>query len=132
MATRTAPGPSPVHPIPANGWVVLFGPLVDGKNIEVGDFTQLGPDSGPTVIMDGPDGALRFTEYRAHRIGRITTDGRVTEFSVPTPECEPFGIAQRPDGALWFTVTAADRIGRLTTGGMVTEFRCLAPGCFPR
>lgn len=91
MATRTATDPSPVHPIPANGRAVLFGPLVDGTNIEVGDFTQLGPDSGPTVITNGPDGALRFTEYRAHRIGRITTDGRVTEFSVPTPECGPFG-----------------------------------------
>lgn len=48
---------------------------------------------GPTVITSGPDGALWFTEYRADRIGRITTDGVIDEFGLPTPGFGPFGIA---------------------------------------
>ncbi|MEV0981374.1 hypothetical protein [Streptomyces sp. NPDC049915] len=83
---------------------------------------RLGPACGPTIITPGPDRALWFTEYRAHRIGRITTDGVIDEFDVPTPGCGPFGIAAGPDGALWFTETAADRIGRITVDGHITEF----------
>jgi virginiamycin B lyase len=59
---------------------------------------RLDPASGPTIITTGPDGALWFTEYRAHRVGRVSTGGEVTES--PLRECGPFGIAAGPDGAL--------------------------------
>src|SRR5207248_6214937 len=38
----------------------------------------------PRGIAAGPDGALWFTESDAHRIGRITTAGAISEFSLPT------------------------------------------------
>jgi virginiamycin B lyase len=74
---------------------------------------QLDPDCGPTIIAVGPDDALWFTEYRAHRIGRIALDGKVEEFTVPTAECGPFGIAAGPDGALWtaLEIGALARVG---------------------
>ena len=54
-------------------------------------------------ITAGPDGALWFTEQSGNRIGRITTLGQITEFTLPRVASGPIGIAPGPDGALWFT-----------------------------
>ena len=61
------------------------------------------------MIVNGPDGALWFTEYNAGKIGRITTAGKITEF--PTP-----------DNSLWFTEVGGNALGRITTTGELTEF----------
>jgi len=88
----------------------------------------------------GSDGHLWLTEYRGHRIGRLTADGALTWFPVPTPDPvatpevwstgEPFprggplAIVAGPDGALWFTVRSyrQNYLGRITTTGDVTLF----------
>jgi streptogramin lyase len=79
-------------------------------------------------ITAGPDGNLWFTEfiYNAN-IGRITTAGSVTEFSLPTPFVNPAGIATGPDGNVWFTEPDFDSgltalIGRISPAGAITEF----------
>jgi virginiamycin B lyase len=67
-----------------------------------------GPYAGITV---GPDGNLWFTEneqtgpapMNGNRIGRITPDGQVTEFDLPSPRRNPLNITAGPDGNLWFT-----------------------------
>ena len=76
--------------------------------------------SGPQGITIGPDGALWFTDS-ADKIGRITTQGQVTEFALST-WAHPMGITTGPDGALWFTESNLDKIGRITTQGQITEF----------
>ena len=78
--------------------------------------------SDPNNITVGPDGALWFTERGAARIGRITTDGSITEFPLPasTDGFGPFDLTAGPGGVLWFTQDA--RIGRMTTSGQVTMF----------
>ena len=84
------------------------------------------PNGGqPAGITSGPDGALWFTEQAGNKIGRISTSGGVTEFTIPTPNSYPFGITAGPDSALWYTVgssTGVGRIGRITTSGSITEF----------
>jgi len=76
--------------------------------------------SGPQGITIGPDGALWFTDS-ADKIGRITTQGQVTEYALST-WAHPMGITTGPDGALWFTESNLDKIGRITTQGRITEF----------
>lgn len=76
----------------------------------------------PTGITPGPDGSLWFTEFRAGKIGRISTTGETTEYSLPSPGDHPGDIAAGPDGALWFTESGAGAIGRITTAGQITEF----------
>src|SRR6266567_9030573 len=76
--------------------------------------------SGPQGITVGPDGALWFTDS-ADKIGRITTQGQITEFALSTL-AHPMGITTGPDGALWFTESNLDKIGRITTQGRITEF----------
>jgi virginiamycin B lyase len=86
-------------------------------------------------ITTGPDGALWYTGVRADdrpgTIGRIATDGKITEFTIPT-NASPLRITSGPDGALWFTeccihhtgsgTTLGDKIGRITPDGTITEF----------
>ncbi|MEI9983848.1 MAG: hypothetical protein WDN69_11925 [Aliidongia sp.] len=94
----------------------------------------------PQGIVAGPDGALWFYEAGDEggtpaavppKIGRITLDGAITEFTIPLSlnTAGPFGaaIAVGPDGALWFTVGFDDSLfqavlGRITTDGTITEY----------
>jgi virginiamycin B lyase len=85
--------------------------------------------TGTVGIAAGPDGNLWFTETGASKIGRMTTSGIVTEFSLPIHDDPgtggpstslPAGITAGPDGNLWFTEGQA--VGRITPSGSVTEF----------
>lgn len=57
----------------------------------------------------GPDGALWFTEENLNLLGRIGSDGSVTDLAAPSPTY----LANGPDGALWFTSDAGNAIGRV-------------------
>lgn len=95
------------------------------------------------TIVAGSDGALWFAarDRNKNTIGRITTDGAVTEFPIPTPvgtRASVFtNLAAGPDGALWFGLVRdipAPRgpsalgqpwimsVGRITTAGAISEF----------
>ena len=79
------------------------------------------PNSNPTGITTGPDGALWFTEQTANKIGRVTPAGVFTEYPLPTNFNYPSAIALGSDGALWFTENNS-RIVRITTGGAMTVY----------
>src|ERR1051326_2578438 len=75
----------------------------------------------PRELVAGPDGNIWFTEYVANRIGRITPDGKVTEFPIVLPEDESFKAAHQPfaivagkDGNLWFTEGLGNAVARIT------------------
>ena len=83
------------------------------------ETAPLGEPSGITVA---PDGSLWFAQTHNNKIGRITTDGVITQFSLPAASCpldvelgttcEPTGIAADKSGDIWFTEADANRIGR--------------------
>jgi streptogramin lyase len=85
----------------------------------------------PTEIVTGPDGNLWFAERSGNQIGRITPEGDVTFFEIPTPRSEPIDIVVGPDGNLWFTEYLGNKIGRITTNGVVTEFPLPTVGSRP-
>jgi len=74
----------------------------------------------PFQITTGPDGNLWFTISNENRIGRMTTSGTVTQFTVSLSGSVPAGITTGPDGALWFTLNVGGEIGRITTSGAVS------------
>src|SRR6266567_8738265 len=78
--------------------------------------------SGPQGITVGSDGALWFTAPKLNQIGRITTQGQVSEFALPIARMGPAEITAGPDGALWFTQPGPNQIGRITTQGQISEF----------
>jgi virginiamycin B lyase len=55
-----------------------------------------------------------------NRVGRITPDGTVTEFPIPSQMGSPINIAVGPDRNVWFT--KGSLVGRVTTDGSITEF----------
>ncbi|MGO9095800.1 MAG: hypothetical protein ACLQGV_11300 [Bryobacteraceae bacterium] len=75
------------------------------------------PGASAGSVTAGPDGALWFSEYglpanSGHRIGRFTTAGDVSEYTLPSSIAAPYQIVPGSDGALWFTAPGANQIGR--------------------
>jgi virginiamycin B lyase len=83
----------------------------------------LPPHSSPFGLVFGPDGAIWYTDPNSNSIGRLTLDGRVVRFPIPTSGSNPLGITVGADGNLWFTENVTGGIGRLNpTTGVITEF----------
>lgn len=130
-----------------NVWftVTEYGPAPDydrlgsiGRMTPTGAVTRfrngLSPNEIPQNITMGPDGNLWFTARpdpntfnpAGGKVGRITTDGAITEFSLNRfQHILPQSIAAGADGNLWFTVSGSSGeqpIGRITTEGATTYF----------
>jgi streptogramin lyase len=88
----------------------------------------------PFAITAGPDGNLWFTEpltknhrvSTSHRIGKITTSGKVMYYSAGISGT-PGDIAAGRDGNLWFIdplseTNNAQDVAKITPSGGVTEF----------
>lgn len=92
----------------------------DGK---VTEFSRgITTSEHPVGIAAGPDGAMWFTEYETpssygvadSKIGRITMDGKITEYSKGiTSTAGPGAIVAGPDGAMWFVESYTDETGRV-------------------
>jgi virginiamycin B lyase len=75
-------------------------------------------DEPPASIVSGPGGAVWFTDPALARVGRLTSDGKLTEFHV---RLQPAVLA--PDGAegLWFVGYGG--VGKINAAGQVQELR---------
>ena len=56
----------------------------------------------PIGITPGADGNLWFCAKKANKVGRITVNGAITLFALPTPNAGPDGTLLGPDGNVWF------------------------------
>ncbi len=117
-------------------WFTETGTRKIGRITTSGSITEYvvpTPECTPYGITAGPDGddSVWFTEIHAFeppftqvcdKIGRITSSGIITEYTLPTPSSFPFGIAAGPDGNVWFTEFSGNKIGRITSSGSITEY----------
>src|SRR6478735_3255711 len=96
---------------------------------QITEFMLPRPNSGPGDITAGADGAMWFVQLSGGmdgvqtdggHIGRITMQGRVTEFELPVKTPSPINIAVGPDRNVWFTQGAW--LGRVTPDGKITQF----------
>ena len=96
---------------------------------QISEFPLPRPNSGPGDITMGPDGALWFVELSGgidgvrtdgNRVGRISYEGKVSEFPMPASGASAINIAVGPDRNLWYT--RGNGLGRVTPAGVVTEF----------
>jgi streptogramin lyase len=117
---------------------VLLGSSRPATAQTITEFPIPTPNGMPGSITLGPDGALWFTfnfnNSLNGQIGRITTAGSITTFSVSSEN----DITTGPDGALWFTEPGGNytpdgsaEIGRITTSGTITQFPLPAVGNSP-
>ena len=100
---------------------------------QVTEFPLSAPSSRefarPSAISAGPDGDMWFVLSEAKKIGRISSSGQTSFFSVRQ---EPHGISAGPDGNIWFTELFSgcnneaelkgSKIGRISAAGHLTEF----------
>lgn len=117
-----------------NLWFTEYRGNKIGRITPTGSITEFPiPTNGslPYGITTGPDGALWFTESSENgqihaniggKIGRITVNGMITEYPLPTGGTIPAQITTGPDGNLWFAEGGANNIGRITPTGVITEF----------
>ena len=68
-----------------------------GSVAAIGDVALPTPSASAFTIAPGPDGALWFTEVSANKIGRISTGGVVSEFSLPAQSAPGGLVGQRDD-----------------------------------
>jgi virginiamycin B lyase len=96
---------------------------------EITEFPLPRPNSGPGDITAGADGAMWFVELSGNmdgvqadgaRVGRISMDGKVSEFELPAKSPSPINIAVGPDRNIWYT--RGSMVGRVTRDGKITEF----------
>jgi streptogramin lyase len=123
----------------SDGNLWYTGANVIGRITTAGVVTEFsllpeGADIAAKTSVDltlGPDGNIWFTEVLqdfssqepAGKIARITPDGHITEYALPSPGSQPLGIVTGADGNLWFTEAGAvHKIGRITVSGDITEF----------
>jgi virginiamycin B lyase len=82
-------------------------------------------NAGVRYIVPSPDGSqnLWFTEQLADNVGKISTSGTVSEFSLKVAgnDPQPNGIAAGPDGALWIAESLTNQIVRVDTTGTMTN-----------
>lgn len=98
-----------------NIWFTMLEHRIGKLEISSGTITEYElptAGSGPRSIIAGADGNLYYTGFLVSKIGMITTEGVVTEF---TGANAPFDIVSGPDGNVWFTATGnGGRVGKLT------------------
>ena len=87
-------------------------------------FPLATPEALPIYIAAGPDGNMWFTELTGNNIGRVTADGIVTEFPIPTKGSRPIAIVRDPHGnGMWFSEEAGNRVAHVSVDGKtITEF----------
>ncbi len=89
--------------------------------------------SFPRGLAAGPDGNVWFAEMGGNKIGRITPNGEITEFPLPTPDSGPYVPAFDNSGRVWFAESTANKIARLDPAtGKVDEFPLPSLNCLPR
>jgi virginiamycin B lyase len=83
-------------------------------------------NASPAALTAGPDGAIWFLDMDADIVGRVTGDGKITQYPLPDRarmHINPEDMVVGPDGALWFSETLKMRIGRIDPKtSAITEF----------
>lgn len=86
------------------------------------------PVSLPSQVISDKNGNVYFVEHGGNKVSKISSNGLLTEFDIPTgPLATVVYIAISPDASkLWFTEWAANKIGYLdNTLGVPVDLRIL-------
>lgn len=78
----------------------------------------------PHGLGIGPDGqTLWFTGKSTGTVGKISTNGMVNHYALPTVGSVPIYIVAGPDKAMWCTELVGNQIAHITEDGTVTELK---------
>jgi streptogramin lyase len=112
---------------------------VKTRTLQIREFPMLATDRVPGVLAIDRENNVWFTEGGGgfsrlaaiplnNRIGRLSPDGKITEFETPTMESGPTSIHIGKEGDVWFTERGGNKIGRLHPAtGAITEYDIPTP-----
>ncbi len=87
----------------------------------------LSKESQPITITAAPEkeNYLWFAGRNTNKLGRISTSGAISEYTLPEEGTNVEGITAGPENekALWFTEWSKDAIGKITTSGTITQYK---------
>ena len=88
-------------------------------------FSVPTPAAGLSNIVAGPDGALWFNEQNGFSVGRIATDGAITEYPIARATYShngdgPTAIVSS-GGSLWTLANVGSTIDQIATTGVATQ-----------
>lgn len=92
------------------------------------------PDGNPGAhgLATGNNGhMLWYTGKAGDTIGRVSPDGTLRSFNLPSRGSKPIYIIEGPDQNMWFTELEGNRIGRITPDGQITEYPIPSPDSRP-
>lgn len=99
----------------------IVNPDAEKPMVEHFELPQLG--AVPIFLCAGPDGSVWGTELLGNKILKVSKDGEVQEFKIPTDNSRPIAIIPDPEGkCMWFTEEAGVKIGKITFDGVITEY----------
>jgi virginiamycin B lyase len=119
-----------------NIWFSEFNTNKIGRMTPSGSVTEFElprPNSGPGDITAGADGNMWFLELAGrmdgrtpdgNRVARITMNGTISEFPIPSQTGSPINLAVGPDRNIWFT--KGGLLGTATPEGTVIELALVA------
>jgi virginiamycin B lyase len=82
------------------------------------------PQAQPQAIAAGADGNVWFTMFPVRKVGRITPQGAITEYSLgDLGGGAPRGIVGTADGTMWVTTSGRTAV-RILADGTVQPFPC--------
>lgn len=90
--------------------------------------------SAPFDIVSNSDGNLWFTEYQGNKIGKISTNGTITEYPLQSSYMYyPEGITRDASGNLWIAENGngCACVAKMTTTGSIATFKAYQLGCQP-
>jgi len=112
--------------------IVTVTVVLAGHALASSDFAvPPGRQAEPYIMIVGPDQNIWFTEFTGEKLGRMTTSGTITEFSIPGAQ-SLVGIAAGADGNIWFTDQFTGKIGHVSTAGSQPQFFSLPAGSHPQ
>ncbi|HRW09256.1 MAG TPA: hypothetical protein P5121_29350 [Caldilineaceae bacterium] len=77
----------------------------------------------PHGLGIGSDGrTIWYTGKGTGTVGKITPDGEITSYTLPTVGSVPIYVKAGHDGNMWVTELVGNKIARVTVDGEVTEF----------
>jgi virginiamycin B lyase len=92
-------------------------------NVQV--FPVPTPGAGLSNIVAGPDGALWFNEQNAFSVGRIATDGVITQYPIPRAVYSHNGDGPTTivssGASLWTLANVGSTIDEVSTAGAATQ-----------
>lgn len=75
---------------------------------------------GLGIAADGR--TVWYTGKTANTLGKISPDGAISSFAVPTAGSFPIYIRLGTDGNMWFTELLGNKVGSITESGVIREF----------